>query len=101
MQGVYSIEDIKAKLTPIFQAEPVYKAILFGSYATGEATDKSDIDIVIDSRGELRGFNFYGVLENVTVALSKDVDLIEVSQIKTGSPVYNDIFERGVVLYER
>ena len=101
MQGVYSIEDIKAKLTPIFQAEPVYKAIQFSSYATGEATDKSDIDIVIDSRGELIGIDFYGVLGDVSDALKISVDLIEVSQIKTGSPIYNEIFEKGVILYEK
>ena len=98
---IYTIEDIKTKLTPIFQAEPVYKAILFGSYATNEATEKSDIDIVIESKGELINWNFYGVLEDIVCTLTKEIDLIELSQIKVNSPIYNEIYEKGVVIYER
>ena len=59
---VYSIDEIKTRLNPIFMSAPVYKAVLFGSYAKGNATENSDIDIVIDSRGELININFYGVL---------------------------------------
>jgi len=46
-QIIYPIDEIKARLQPIFAATPVYRAILFGSYAKGTATGESDIDIVI------------------------------------------------------
>ena len=59
---VYQIDEIKNKLKPIFEASPVYKAVLFGSYAKGQATEKSDVDIVIDSRGELLNIYFYGLI---------------------------------------
>ena len=74
MGRIYDVNEIRKKLHPIFAAEPVYKAILFGSYAKGMATEKSDIDIVIDSRGELHGLDFYSVLEDIVVTLDKDVD---------------------------
>ena len=64
MEKTYTINELSEKLYPVFSSAPVYKAILFGSYAKGNATNKSDVDIYVDSHGELRGFNFYGVLED-------------------------------------
>jgi predicted nucleotidyltransferase len=99
--GIYLIDDIKSRLRPIFETSTVYRAILFGSYAKGLATEQSDVDIVVDGRGELRGLSFYGVLDDIATALSKRVDLIEISEIRQGSPILNEIENQGVVLYER
>ena len=97
----FNISEIKNKLLPVFEAAPVYSAVLFGSYAKGQANEKSDIDIVIDSRGELLNINFYGVLEDITQALGMPVDLIELSEIRRGSPVLDAINNEGVLLYDR
>lgn len=101
MDKIYKIEEIRARLHPVFDASPVYRAILFGSYAKGCATERSDVDIVIDSRGELLDYNFYGVLEDVTESLDKRVDMFEVSEIQAGSPIFEEIQKQGVVLYDR
>jgi len=53
VRATYTIDEIKSRLKPIFDDEPVYRAVLFGSYATGTATEDSDVDVVLDSRGEL------------------------------------------------
>ena len=98
---VYGINEIKTLLNPVFNSAPVYRAILFGSYAKGIATEKSDIDIVIDSKGELLGIGFYGVLEDVVTSLDKSVDMIEISEIKHDSPIHKEIQNEGIVLYER
>jgi predicted nucleotidyltransferase len=74
---------------------------LFGSYARGRATENSDVDIVIDSRGELVNINFYGVLEDVAETLRKPVDMFEISEIRRNSPIFNEVQNEGVVLYER
>ena len=101
MDVVYNVEEISEKLRPIFESKPIHKAILFGSYSKGIASTYSDIDIVIDSRGQLRGLMFYSVLEDIVEALNKDVDLFEISEIRNDSPIQSEIFERGVILYER
>jgi len=98
---VYSIDEIKRRLSSVFESEPVYKAVLFGSYAKGEATESSDVDIMIDSRGLLLNMNFYGVLHDITECLGKKVDLIEVTEIREDSPLYTEVHERGIMLYER
>ena len=96
-----TIEEIRSKLTTVFEAEPIYKAILFGSYAKGEATEESDIDIVIDSRGRLLNMDFFGVLHDITELLGKRVDLIEIAEVRSDSPILREINERGVVLHEK
>lgn len=101
MQKVYTLEEIKQMLYPIFQTVSVYKAILFGSYAIGLATENSDIDIVIDSNGELLNIYFYGLLEEIIEKLGKKVDLIEISEIEKDSPIYKEIENEGVVVYEK
>lgn len=101
MSATYTINELSQKLQPVFESAPVYKAVLFGSYAKGVANENSDIDVVIDSRGELRGLNFYAVLEDMVETLKVNVDLFEVSEIRQNSPIQNEIVEQGVVLYER
>lgn len=98
---VYQVDEIKNKLYPIFKAAPIYRAILFGSYANGTADERSDIDLLVESRGELRGLRFYGVLEDVVTTLGKNVDLIEASEIRDGAAILDDINQQGVILYER
>jgi len=100
-QTVYTIEELKEKLEPIFKAAPIKKAILFGSYAKGLQTATSDIDIVIDSEGQLLNINFYGVLEDVTETLGKRIDLIEIAEIRKDSSIYNVLQKEGVVLYDK
>jgi len=99
--NVLTVEEIRSKLIPLFEAEPVYKAILFGSYAAGNATEDSDVDIVIDSKGQLLNMNFFGVLHDITELLGKKVDLIEITEVRSDSPILTEIKERGVVLHEK
>jgi len=62
-----TIEEMKRKITPIFQSYPVKKAVLFGSYVKKAADHNSDIDLFIDSDGKLRGLDFVGLLEELYV----------------------------------
>ena len=92
-----NVETIKNMLDPIFKSYNVKKAILFGSYAKGYATDRSDVDIYVESG--LHGLKFFGLLEDVVTALGKDVDLIDERQIKKPSKIMDEIQKYGVVIY--
>ena len=100
-QRILGIHEIKAMLLPVFEAAPVYRAVLFGSYAKGSQTDKSDIDIVIDSKGKLLNMDFYGVLEDITTRLGKRVDLFEITELKNNAAMRSMVEREGVVLYDR
>lgn len=92
-----NINDLKNKLFPIFKNYNVKQAILFGSVAKNKATEKSDIDILVDSK--LRGLSFFGLLEDITSVTGKDIDLIDVSQIEKGSQIEKEIRDTGVLIY--
>lgn len=92
-----SIESIRESLIPIFGRYNVKRAVLFGSYAKGTANERSDIDIFVDSG--LKGLKFFGLLEDVTNALDRQVDLIDSSQVEKESRVLAEIDSTGVLIY--
>ncbi len=98
-QYIYSADEIRAILNPVFNRHNVKKAVLFGSYAKGTADSDSDIDIFVDSG--LKGLRFYGLLEDVVNALDKDVDLLDSSQIIPLSEVADEISKSGVLIYDK
>lgn len=99
MSEVYTIDRLKRELRPIFQRNRVRKATLFGSYSRGEATEHSDVDLLVDSG--LRGLAFFGLMDDICEALEANVDLIDTYDIIPGSPVDCEIKRTGVVLYEQ
>jgi len=99
IKKIYKISEIQEKLTPIFEANNVQKAILFGSYAKGKATSVSDVDILIDD--SIRGLDFFGVLEDITQTLKKKIELISMYDIQPSTRIYNEIHDTGVILYDR
>ena len=101
MSRPYTTKEIKEKLFPIFNSSPVERAILFGSYARGNPISTSDVDLLIDSNGKLRGIDFFGILDAVVETLRIPVDLIEASQVIEGGRTEREIAETGVIIYER
>lgn len=97
MKAIYTVNDIKRILHPVFKKHNIKKAVLFGSYAKGEADAKSDIDIMVDSN--LRGLAFYGLLEDVVNAVGLQVDLLDRRQIIPASKIQAEIKNTGVVIY--
>ena len=98
-EKVYTVEEIKEILKQILKNMPVETAILFGSYAKNNPTKTSDIDIVIDSNGKIKGLKFYALIDLET--FNKEVDVIEKSEIDQGSRIEKEIEKTGVVVYEK
>lgn len=97
---IYSYEEIKIRLFPVFRQFGVKKAVLFGSYGKGTATRKSDIDLLVDSG--LKGLRFVGLMDAVRNALGgKEVDIFDVSHIERGSCIDKEIGQTGVEIYEK
>lgn len=73
---IYTIEQIRRIAAPIAAAYGVKSMRLFGSYARGEATEHSDVDLLID-RGNLRsGFALGGLYADLRDGLRKELDLV-------------------------
>ena len=76
--NILTIKQIKERIKPVLNKYQIKDIYLFGSYARGEATDNSDVDIYCD-KGNLRTLydeiDFIDELEN---ALNKKVDLVTI-----------------------
>lgn len=73
-----SISEIKKKIEPIAKRYELKAVYLFGSYARNEATDNSDIDILIDrTDSKIKGmFDMGALFEDLTDSIGKDIDLV-------------------------
>lgn len=95
----YSVSDIQSVLTPVFRDYDISRAVLFGSIAKGMATEKSDLDLLVDSK--LRGLSFVGFMDAVRQAAGMPVDILDVTHIEKGSKIEREIVSTGVTIYEK
>lgn len=99
-QRVLSLDELKNRLIPVFEVYNIKRAVLFGSYSRGEATPKSDVDILVDSG--LKGLKFIGFIEDVKQSVQgRDVDVFDVSHVNRGSLIEKEIRETGVEIYAK
>jgi hypothetical protein len=73
--SVYTMNEIADKVRPIairYGAEKIY---LFGSYARGEATDSSDIDLYVEFLGPI-GLNFCSFFADIEESFGKEIDIV-------------------------
>ena len=100
-EKVYDLEEIKLILKEILKNMPVYRVILFGSYAKNTATKSSDLDLVIDTQEQLMGFKLYSLITKIEEAFNKQVDGFEKSEIIENSKIDQEIKRTGVIVYEK
>ncbi|MBR1672856.1 MAG: nucleotidyltransferase domain-containing protein [Fretibacterium sp.] len=89
------LKTVVSNLAQQYGAERVY---LFGSYARGEETEASDIDLRID-KGSIRGLQFARLLGDLEDTLGKKIDLISTSGMD--EEFRKAIAPEEVLLYER
>ena len=100
MDKVFSIDELKYYLAPVFRGHNVNRAVVFGSYGRGDATSKSDVDILVDSG--LKGLNFVGLIEDIRESLNgKEVDVFDISHVNIGSLVEQEIQNTGIEIYAK
>ncbi len=95
MNSISSIKETVSDLGKQYGAERIY---LFGSYARGEATEQSDIDLRID-RGTIHGLQFAKFLGDLEDKLGKNVDLISTAGMD--KDFLSGIKNEEILLYER
>ena len=93
----HTISEIQAVVEPLAKKYGAQRVYLFGSYARGDMTDQSDIDLRID-KGAIRGLAFAGLLGDLEDALGTHVDLISTAGID--NDFLREIQKDEVLLYE-
>ena len=94
-----NIQTIKTKTTPILESEGITKAAIFGSHATGEAKQNSDVDLLVEFSGRKSLFDLVGLKLELEKILKKKVDLLTYRSIH---PLLRDtILNEQIVIYEK
>jgi len=96
-----TLNEIKQYIEPILTDSPIHVVTVFGSFARGTHDDKSDVDIIIDSHGELKGIDFFIWADKIAQILPIKSDIFEAREIKENSKLKLRIDEEGVIIYER
>ena len=90
-----TIPEIKAAVAKVGKKYGIKNAYLFGSYARGEANEKSDVDIIID-RGKMRGLiQLSGFRLDLADELGSDVDVVTTGGVE---PRFFDIIKNDRML---
>lgn len=75
---IYSVDEIKTRVAPVAKKYQLRAVYLFGSYARNEATETSDVDILIDRTGStIKGmFDMGGLYNDLRESVGKEIDLV-------------------------
>lgn len=95
--GILTIEDIIQKCTKVFEGYDVQFCYLFGSYAKNRATPVSDVDLLVSTY--VTGLKFYGMVEELRVALKKRVEVLDINQLKDNLQLTEEILKDGIKIY--
>lgn len=97
VHGILTIDQIKDSCATVFKEFPVEYCYLFGSYATGKATEASDVDLLIAT--EISGIKFYDLVEAIRESLHKKVDVLDRKQLLDNPELVNEILKDGIKIY--
>ena len=106
---IYSIDDLKRRVEPVAKKYNLSAVYLFGSYARDEATDESDVDILID-RTDAKVVSLFDLGElynDLCESIGKEIDLITTHSLfqdghNERTPQFNEIvMKERVPIYIR
>ena len=102
IQKVMSTQAMTMAIADYFKTQPVLKAWLFGSFARGEETPLSDVDILFVPDRSGKPFTLFtqgGMLMDLQELLGRDVDLVEEGALR---PYAAETANRDkILIYER
>ncbi|AUD66116.1 hypothetical protein BK011_01755 [Tenericutes bacterium MZ-XQ] len=97
--GILSFLTIKKNVAKIAAKYDIERIYLFGSYAKGQATENSDIDLYMESN--LFGLEYYEFVEELREKLKKKVEVLSNKTIIEHSKIDQEIKKTGILIYER
>ena len=95
--GILTIDQIRKICGEIFKDYSVEYCYLFGSYAKGKATKKSDVDLLVAM--PVDGMKFFELIEVLREQLKKKIDLLDIAQLENNPSLVQEILRDGIKIY--
>ena len=96
---MYSIDVIKAMVTPIAEYYGIKTVWLFGSYARGEQTEQSDMDFHIDRGDVCSGLVLGAFFADLEEAFTTKIDVVTTQSLS--KEFLEQIKEEEILLYAK
>ena len=102
----YSIDEISRRVAPVAKRYGLPAVYLFGSYARGEATAGSDIDLLIECDNIRNMESYLGLQDSLKKAIGRNVDIVmadalETDNTRSAKRLREHIERDKVIIYER
>ena len=101
----HSLEAIRLLIMPVVKKYGLTRVTLFGSYARGEETETSDVDIMIDGMSNNHLSVYMEMIDALEKTLNKPVDVVSEKRVysdqsRAGRRLREHIEKDKVVIYE-
>ncbi len=95
--------EIQKVVADYFKDKPVKRVYLFGSYARGEATENSDVDLLLDISEDapVTYFTLGGYLADMKASLNENVDIVLTGSLRKDRLMTKFIEEQKKLLYAK
>ena len=90
--------EIEKRIKFMLTAYNAESALLFGSYARGDQTPDSDIDVVVFGGESFKKSNIFAFAEELRETFGIDVDVFEISEVNEGTAFYDNLMREGVMI---
>ena len=91
-----SLNEIKAIVKELLDRYHAEYSLLFGSYARGDATPDSDIDIIVVGGKNFVPRNIFALAEDLREMTGRKADVFEMREVNTGTPFYESVMKEGI-----
>ena len=93
---ILALDDIVSIVQELLRKYHAESAILFGSYARQDATEQSDIDLLVIGGPHFDLTDILALADDLHRATGKEVDVYEKSEVNPNSALYQKILHEGV-----
>lgn len=94
--GTLSLGEIKTIVKKLLKRYHAEYALLFGSYARGDATPDSDVDIIIVGGKDFIPRNIFALAEDLREMTGRNADVFEMREVNAGTPFYESIMRESI-----
>ena len=88
--------DVEKSIKELLVRYNAEYALLFGSYARGEETEESDIDVLVFGGDNFKKSNIFAFAEELRQITGKSVDAFEICEVDRSTPFYDNVIKEGI-----
>ena len=90
------LEQYQELILPVLKRYFIKRAAIFGSFAKGNITANSDIDLLIEPEHNFTLFKMLQLEQEISQLINRKVDLVEYSALKPS--IKNDVLRSAITI---